>query len=165
MGVLDKLNDKPNKVKYRDEHGTTRVGDALRWMATAGKAIAPEILGMAGTITGVEGLKKLGKAISGNSEMSESDKEYALKQLELDINEAKELTKRWEADMKSDSWMSKNVRPIVVFNFTLMIDVVIIGSMWGRSLGEAYLPLLMTMGVTAIGGYFTLREFGKYKSP
>ncbi len=33
----------------------------------------------------------------------------------------------------------------------------------GRPLGEAYLPLVMTMGVTVIGGYFTLREYGKTK--
>ena len=63
--------------------------------------------------------------------------------------------------MQSDSWLSKNIRPLVVANFTILIDFVILASQFGRPLGEAYLPILMTMGVTAIGGYFTLREYGK----
>ena len=35
--------------------------------------------------------------------------------------------------------------------------------MWGKPLAESYLPILMTLGVTATGGYFTLREYGKKK--
>ena len=73
------------------------------------------------------------------------------------------ITARWVADANSESWLSKNIRPLVVANFTLLIDVVIISSMAGRDLGEAFLPILMTMGITAIGGYFTLREYGKNK--
>jgi|GEM_PF-951234 len=73
------------------------------------------------------------------------------------------ITSRWIADTNSESWLSKNIRPLVVLNFTILIDAVIISSMAGRDLGTAFLPILMTMGVTAIGGYFTLREYGKSK--
>jgi hypothetical protein len=59
--------------------------------------------------------------------------------------------------------LPRNIRPLAVANFTLLIDIVILSSMWGKPLGEAYLPLLLTMGMTVIGGYFTLREFGKNK--
>ena len=53
---------------------------------------------------------------------------------------------------------------IVVLNFTVLIDIVIISSMTGKELPDQYLPILMTMGITAIGGYFTLREYGKNKT-
>ena len=66
--------------------------------------------------------------------------------------------------MKFGSILTRNVRPLVVANFTLLIDFLLISSQYGRPLGEAYLPLVMTLGITVIGGYFTLREYGKTKS-
>jgi len=93
-----------------------------------------------------------------------------LKELEKDIvveqeisKREIEISKRWEYDMKFGSKLTRNIRPLVVANFTILIDIVIITSQWGMPLGEAYLPLLTTMGITAIGGYFTLREYGKTK--
>ena len=38
--------------KYKDKNGTTRVGDALRFLVKQGKQFAPEILEIAGNITG-----------------------------------------------------------------------------------------------------------------
>ena len=83
--------------------------------------------------------------------------------MKKDVDLERELTQKWLSDNKSQDWWPRNIRPLVVANFTILIDIVIIGSMWGKPLGEAYLPILMTMGVTAIGGYFTLREYGKSK--
>ena len=101
------------------------------------------------------------KAISKDSKMSPEQKEIIIEGINKDIEQERELTKRWESDNKSQDWLPRNIRPLVVANFTLLIDVVILSSMWGKPLGEAYLPILMTMGVTVIGGYFTLREYGK----
>lgn len=154
----------PDKKTYKEKNGTTRVGDALRWLAKQGKTIAPEILNLAGNVTGIEGLNKLSDAISNDKQLTELDKQLLLSEIQKDIEFERELTKRWQSDMSSDSWLSKNVRPLVVINFTLLIDFVIIASQFGKPLAEPYLPILMTMGVTAIGGYFTLREFGKTKS-
>lgn len=145
--------------KYKDEHGETRASKFLKGIS----GVAPSLLQLAATVTGVDGLKDLANAIKKDPTVSDSDTGTALELLQLDLQEEKELTKRWELDMKSDSWMSKNIRPLVVANFTLLIDIVIISSMWGKPLGEAYLPLLLTMGMTVIGGYFTLREYGKNK--
>jgi hypothetical protein len=93
--------------------------------------------------------------------MSPEQKEIIIEGINKDIEQERELTKRWESDNKSQDWLPRNIRPLVVANFTLLIDIVILSSMWGKPLGEAYLPILMTMGVTVIGGYFTLREYGK----
>jgi len=101
------------------------------------------------------------KAISKDNKMSPEQKEIIIEGINKDIEQERELTKRWESDNKSQDWLPRNIRPLVVANFTLLIDVVILSSMWGKPLGEAYLPILMTMGVTVIGGYFTLREYGK----
>ena len=103
------------------------------------------------------------KEISKDNKMSPEQKEIIIEGINKDIEQERELTKRWEADNKSQDWLPRNIRPLAVANFTLLIDIVILSSMWGKPLGEAYLPLLLTMGMTVIGGYFTLREFGKNK--
>ena len=104
------------------------------------------------------------KAISKDSKMSPEQKEIIIEGINKDIEQERELAKRWESDNKSQDWLPRNIRPLTVANFTLLIDVVILSSMWGKPLGEAYLHILMTMGVTVIGGYFTLREYGKKNS-
>ncbi len=152
---------KDGKKTYYEENGSTRAGDTLRWMAEAGKEIAPAILTIAGNYTGVKELKDLANVIRGDGSIDSSDKEVLLKKIELDIAEAEEITLRWEADMRSEHWLPKLIRPLVVANFTILIDIVVLSSMWGRPLGETYLPLIMTMGITAIGGYFSVREYGK----
>ena len=104
---------------------------------------------------------KVTKALTKDKTLTIEQKELSLKELEKDIKLDQELTKRWESDNKSQDWLPRNIRPLVVANFTILIDFVIIASQFGKPLGEAYLPILMTMGVTAVGGYFTLREYGK----
>jgi hypothetical protein len=101
------------------------------------------------------------KVISKDKSISTEQKEIIIEGINKDIEQERELSKRWESDNKSNDWLPRNIRPLTVANFTLLIDIVILSSMWGKPLGEAYLPILMTMGVTVIGGYFTLREYGK----
>jgi hypothetical protein len=48
------------------------------------------------------------------------DKETALKMLEIEIEEMDSVTRRWEADLMSDSWLSKNVRPLSLVFLTLV---------------------------------------------
>lgn len=106
---------------------------------------------------------KVIKSIVNKPNLSVEEKEIMLSEIQKDVEYEKELTKRWVSDNESQDWLPRNIRPLVVANFTLLIDFVIIASQFGKPLAEAYLPILMTMGVTAIGGYFTLREYGKSK--
>ena len=48
------------------------------------------------------------------------DKQTALRMLEIEIQEMDSVTRRWEADLMSDSWLSKNVRPISLVFLTLV---------------------------------------------
>ena len=55
-----------------------------------------------------------------DSSLPKEDKETALKMLEIEIEEMDSVTRRWEADLMSDSWLSKNVRPISLVFLTLV---------------------------------------------
>jgi hypothetical protein len=158
------MGDNKNAIKNGGEG--TFVGKLLRSIV----GISPDILNILGTVTGVESLNRLGDYIRNDENISKNDKDLLLAEIDKDIEVAREITKReveitkrWETDMKFGSKLTRNVRPLVVINFTLLIDFLLISSQYGMPLGEAYLPLVMTLGVTVIGGYFTLREYGKSK--
>jgi len=148
------------KLKKNGGDGTF-VGNALRWLMSSGKTIAPELLNIAGTVTGVEGLSKLGDIIRGDETLSSEDKDVLLRELDKDISAEKQITKRWISDNKQTHWLPRLIRPLTLANFVLLIDIVVISSIWGKSIDEAFIPLLLTMGVTVVGGYFTVREIGK----
>ena len=64
------MNDKnknPNLIKNGGDG--TAVGKMLRWMGANGKAIAPTILELAGTVTGIEGLKDLGNILKNETDI------------------------------------------------------------------------------------------------
>lgn len=150
---------KKTNPKLRKNGGEgTFIGNALRKL----KDVSPALLDIVGNfVPGVGALSGIASAILGDPDTPQQTKEILLAELQKDIAVEQEITKRWEADSKAKDWLPRNIRPLVVANFTLLIDFVLIASQFGRPIAEAYLPILMTMGVTAIGGYFTLREFGK----
>ena len=107
---------------YKDKNGTTRVGDALRWLVRQGKEVAPEILKIAGNVTGIEALEQLADKISTNKTLSDIDKQMLLEELRFDMIEMQEVTKRWQYDMQSDSWLSKNIRPLSLAFLTCLLS-------------------------------------------
>tara|TARA_R110002110_G_scaffold314977_2_gene528110 strand:+ start:452 stop:922 length:471 start_codon:yes stop_codon:yes gene_type:complete len=152
------MSDNPKLIKNGGEG--TFFGNLLRGIVKTGKKVGMPLLDAVTSGSASE----IFKAISGDTELTKEDKEMLIAEMQKDVEHDKELTKRWESDNKSQDWLPRNIRPLAVLNFTILIDVVILSSMWGKPLGEAYLPLLLTMGMTVIGGYFTLREFGKTKN-
>lgn len=138
----------------------TFFGNLLRGVVKTGKTVGVPLLD---AISGGK-VGDIVKAISGDKELTQEDKEMLIAEMNKDVEIERELTKRWESDNKSQDWLPRNIRPLVVANFTILIDyVIIMSTTWEMNLAEDYVPILMTMGVTAIGGYFTLREFGKSK--
>ena len=57
--------------------------------------------------------------IKSDGKLTIEDKETALKLLDMDVIEMQEISKRWDSDMKSDSWLSKNVRPLTLVFFSI----------------------------------------------
>jgi hypothetical protein len=151
---------KNNPKLIKNGGNGTFFGNLLRGVVKTGKKIGIPLLDAVTSGSASD----IFKAISGDTELSAEDKEMLIAEMQKDVEHERELTKRWESDNKSEDWLPRNIRPLAVLNFTILIDVVILSSMWGKPLGEVYLPILMTMGLTVIGGYFTLREFGKTKN-
>ena len=148
---------------YKKKNGTTRVGDALRWLVKQGKEVAPDILNVAGSITGIEQLKDLACKIEGNTQLSETDKQLLLEELRYDMIEMQESTKRWEADMNSDSWLSKNIRPLSLafLTLTLFIYIILDSSLEVFKISPEWIDLLSSLLLLVYGGYFGARSAEK----
>ncbi len=95
--------------------------------------------------------------------LSDEEKNHALELLRLDIENEKEVTKRHQADMMSDSWLSKNIRPMSLIFLMFLLFIVIIWDSASTSftVEEAYILLLKTLLLTAFVFYFGGREVQK----
>ena len=158
------MDDK--KKSYKEKNGTTRVGDALRWLAKQGKTIAPEILDIAGNITGIDSLNKLSDAISKDKELTEIDKQLLLAELQQDVIVMQETTKRWESDMASDSWLSKNVRPLsLIFLTVTTVTLIYLDSFDSTVLVPSeWIDLLKSLLLGIYIAYFGSRGINQYKT-
>ena len=145
--------------KYKNKNGTTRVGDALRFLAKQGKAFAPELLELASNVTGVKALDKLADAIRGDKALTLEDKDLLLAELNKDISIEQEITKRWEADANSDNYASKNIRPFTLafLLICMFIFILLDSSLDGFKIAPEWIGLLQALLVTAVGGYFVIR--------
>jgi len=75
----------------------------------------------------------------------------------------KEISSRWDSDMASKSWLSRNVRPLVLVWAVLIFTILLFtdGNLGEFSVQPAYLPIFQTLLLTIIGGYFALRSVDK----
>ena len=89
--------------------------------------------------------------------------EEVLMQAESQAQE--QVTRRWEADMKSDNWLSKNIRPLICIFLTAIFVVISIfdGNAGGFSIAPAYIPIYQTLLITVYGAYFAGRSIEKIK--
>ena len=76
-----------------------------------------------------------------------------------------QVTRRWEADMKSDNWLSKNIRPLICIFLTAIFVIL---SMFDGNIGsfviqESYIPIYQTLLITVYGAYFAGRSIEKIK--
>ena len=148
---------KPRK-KFKD----TKVGAFLT-------KTAPGIIGTVGDVLPDQGLFGVVKNLIQKEPdivLPPEDKEKALKLLELDVIEMQEVSKRWESDMKSDSWLSKNTRPMSLIFLTIsMVLLIILDSFeWGFNVSEGWVSLLQTLLVTVYVAYFGSRGAEKFQT-
>ena len=145
-----------NKKKFSE----TKVGKFL-------SKAAPGILGTVGDVLpdqGVFGIVK--NIISKDEALPPEDKEKAMKLLEMDMVEMQEVSKRWESDMKSDSWLSKNTRPMSLIFLTIsMVFLILLDSFeWSFSVSAGWVDLLQTLLVTVYVAYFGSRGAEKFQT-
>ena len=82
-----------------------------------------------------------------------------------EIEMEKQITERWSMDMKSDSWLSKNIRPLVLI-FLVVSTVLMIfidAGVIAFEVKASWLDLLQLVLITVIGAYFGGRSFEKIK--
>ena len=141
----------------------TAVGRALQWLSKQGKTIAPNILDVAGNITGIDGLNKLSDLISGDKELSEADKNLLLEEIASDRLEMQEVTSRWKFDMDSDNKLSKNIRPLTLAFLTasMFIYILLDSSLKGFKIAPEWVSLLGNLLMLAYGGYYGARSVEK----
>ena len=76
-------------------------------------------------------------------------------------NDADNITDRWQSDMTSDSWLSKNIRPmslIAIFSGYFLFAMM---SAYGYNANESYVTLLGNWGMLIMGAYFGGRTIEK----
>lgn len=76
-------------------------------------------------------------------------------------NDADNITDRWQADMSSDSWLSKNIRPMSLIAIFLGYFLFAMMSAFGYNANESYVTLLGNWGMLIMGAYFGGRTVEK----
>jgi len=84
-----------------------------------------------------------------------------LAQLNADVIESQELTKRLQADMGSDSWLSKNIRPMTLVFILVTYTIFGLMSAWDIEVNKNYVELLGQWGMLIMSFYFGGRTLEK----
>jgi uncharacterized membrane protein (DUF106 family) len=84
-----------------------------------------------------------------------------LAQLNADVTEQEELTKRLQADMASDSWLSKNIRPMTLVFILITYTAFGLMSAWDIEVNNNYVELLGQWGMLIMSFYFGGRTLEK----
>jgi hypothetical protein len=76
-----------------------------------------------------------------------------------------QVTERWKLDMESDSFLSKNIRPLVLVYLTVIFTALSFfdGNIGGFQVDEAYIPIFQSLLITVYGAYFVGRTWEKNK--
>tara|TARA_Y100000004_G_scaffold154035_1_gene178042 strand:+ start:1430 stop:1888 length:459 start_codon:yes stop_codon:yes gene_type:complete len=125
------------------------------------------ILGGLGDILpdkGVMGVVK--NLIKKDPALPPEDKEKALALLHQDTVEMQEVSKRWAADMQSDSWLSKNTRPLTLVFLTISMVLLIFIDSTGIDfdVDSGWVDLLKSLLITVYVAYFGSRGAEKFKN-
>lgn len=105
------------------------------------------------------------KAITKDKDIPVKDKETMLADLEQDVIEMQEITKRWESDNKADSFLTKNIRPLSLafLTLSLFIYVILDSSLQSFNIDQQWISLLGNLLMLVYGGYFGARTLEKIR--
>ena len=147
-----------NKLKNNGKG--TFFGNLLRSLVKTGKKVSP----IFDAVTGGK-VSDILNAIGSSKELTEAEKEMLVKELEQDVIEMQEISKRWESDMSSDSWLSKNIRPLSLafLTLSLFLYVILDSSLNSFKIAEQWISLLGNLLMLVYGGYFGARTLEKIR--
>ena len=126
--------------------------------AVAGPLGGAAVSAIAAKLGVSDSVESVAKAIAGDPAAAAK-----LQELELEFykTEQANLTSRHEADMKSDSWLSKNIRPMVLIFLLVAYSGFAIASIFEYETRGAYVELLGQWGMLVMSFYFGGRTMEK----
>jgi hypothetical protein len=143
------MNELMNLLKSAAPALATAVAGPMGGMAV--KAIADK-LGVPASITDVT------KALQENPDLALKLKEIDARAFEA---ETKAVSERWQADMASDSWLSKNIRPMTLIYILSAYVLFALLDGYGYKISESYVNLLGQWGMLVMTAYFGGRTIEK----
>ena len=119
--------------------------------------------GAADLVEGVGGV--LDNLTTSKEEKLEAQRKVKELIANYEVEMEKNITSRWEADLKSDSWLSKNVRPLTLVFLIVctMLLIFIDAGAISFNVKDSYVDLLQLVLITVIGAYFGGRSLEKVK--
>lgn len=130
------------------------------------KEKAPDVLDTVGELLPDQGaLGVVKRLIDLDPSMTAQDKmDFEKMLLDYEANAQENVTERWKADMQSDSWLSKNIRPMVliylIFVFSIFVSIDSIDSV-NFTVNSAYIDTFTILMTTAFTAYFAGRSYEK----
>ena len=95
------------------------------------------------------------------AELIKLQQEGRLAELNADMNEQNNISERWKADLNSDSWLSKNIRPMSLVAIFAGYFLFAMMSAFGYDAKESYVNLLGQWGMLIMSAYFGGRTLEK----
>jgi hypothetical protein len=133
--------------------------------AVAGPLGGAAVTALASKLGVSDSVDAVAKAIAGDpaaaQKIAELELEMAKVAADAMINEDNNVSKRWDADMSSDSWLSKNIRPMSLVAIFVGYFLFAMMSAFGLNANEAYVTLLGQWGMLIMGAYFGGRTVEK----
>lgn len=147
--------------KLKNNGKGTFFGNLLRGVVKTGKSVAPKLVD---AITGGK-VSDIISAISSDKELTEDEKQMLIKELEQDVIEMQEVTKRWQSDMSSNSWLSSNIRPLSLafLTLTMFCYVILDSSLDTFNIDSEWISLLGNLLMLVYAGYFGARTLEKIR--
>jgi len=149
----------PNPNKRKNGGDGTAVGKFLRSINFR------DVAGVVGNLS-TGNIKGAMDIIAGDDSMSDADREFAITVMKLDIAEMEGVTDRWDSDMMSDSWLSKNVRPLSLVFLTVTTIVLIYLDSFSTEIEvpSEWIELLKSLLLGVYIAYFGSRGMEKYRN-
>jgi hypothetical protein len=133
--------------------------------AVAGPLGGAAVTALASKLGVSDSVDAVAKAIAGDPAAAQKIAELELEMAKVAagamINEDNNVSKRWDADMSSDSWLSKNIRPMSLVAIFIGYFLFAMMSAFGLNANEAYVTLLGQWGMLIMGAYFGGRTVEK----
>jgi len=133
------------------------------------KEKAPKVFDVVADALPDAGILGVVKNLVGNDSSLTTEQKLEFDRLEQEerISLENNITKRWEADVASKSWLARNVRPLIVVTLvTFLIGFILLDTLsLEYEIREVWAKMYETILITTIGGYFVVRTVDKNQLP